>query len=188
MTEYTQQLKSLIQNRRTVRAFTERPVDEKLITDLLGIATWVPNFKLTEPWRFVLSSSAGVKEELFKLFYNRNIANNSPEEDAIKKASKWREIPLNLWVVQKNAEDLARRAEDLASIHCVIQNFLLLVHAEGLGAFWRTTPATAPELREILRVQETESIVACVSLGYPAEGSVKERRAPEEAQFRTVIL
>src|SRR6185369_5567149 len=41
-----------IQNRRSIKRFTDRPVTREEIEQLLDAATLAPNHKLTQPWRF----------------------------------------------------------------------------------------------------------------------------------------
>ena len=41
-----------ISNRRSIKRFTDRPVQREEIETLLAIATLAPNHRLTQPWRF----------------------------------------------------------------------------------------------------------------------------------------
>ena len=46
-------------SRRTIKSFKEDPIDPEEIIELLNIAKWAPNHKLTQPWRFQLYTDKG---------------------------------------------------------------------------------------------------------------------------------
>src|SRR3954469_19737322 len=45
-------LTETIQNRRSIKRFTDRPVSREQVETLLSAATLGPNHRLTQPWRF----------------------------------------------------------------------------------------------------------------------------------------
>jgi len=47
-------LESLIQNRRSIRRFQDKPVPEDLLLKALELATWAPNSGNYQPWKFLL--------------------------------------------------------------------------------------------------------------------------------------
>ena len=47
-------LDSAIRARRTHKQYGSEPVSEAVVRELVEIARWAPNHKLTNPWRFRL--------------------------------------------------------------------------------------------------------------------------------------
>ena len=54
----------VIRTRRTVRRFTERPIDREDIDRILDAARWAPSGKNTQPWRFIVVTDPGVRARL----------------------------------------------------------------------------------------------------------------------------
>jgi nitroreductase len=48
----------IIRQRRTIKQFLPKPVPHALMQELLDLATWAPNHRLTEPWRFYVLDGA----------------------------------------------------------------------------------------------------------------------------------
>src|SRR5687768_2115762 len=54
---------ALIKERRSVfpQDYTGEPVDQVIVKKILEAAMWAPSHKMTQPWRFVVFSGAGLK-------------------------------------------------------------------------------------------------------------------------------
>lgn len=168
-------LTSVIRNRRSVSVYLDRPVDPSLIEELLDTAVYVPNHKLTEPWRFVFISEE-MQDELAKI--NRKIAvekHQVTDPDQIKIVSdngyaKIKSIPFIMFVINKLHPDEKLREEDYASTSCVIQNLSLLAEEKGLSVFWKTGKLSdCAETRRLIQLGEDERIVGMLYIGYPAK-------------------
>lgn len=60
------------------------------------------------------------------------------------------------------------QVEELAAVHAAVQNMLLLAHALGLGAIWRTgDPAYHPLMKSAFELGDEDAIVGFVYIGYP---------------------
>ncbi|HXX77751.1 MAG TPA: nitroreductase family protein, partial [Ktedonobacteraceae bacterium] len=60
----TDTLAKLIQNRRSVRKYLERPVPPKYIEQILESASWAPSPHGRQPWRFAVITSQQMKLRL----------------------------------------------------------------------------------------------------------------------------
>ena len=49
----------VIRTRRTVRDFKDEPVPREKIDQIVEAATWAPNHRHTEPWRFIVLEKDG---------------------------------------------------------------------------------------------------------------------------------
>jgi nitroreductase len=128
--------------------FLDRPVSQELILELLNHAVWAPNDGLREPWRFIFADNRNMK------------LMHGLQERA----------PAYLLVLVKEEADHHKREEDFAAVCCLIQNFRLLAHEQGLGVRstlhdWMYDRSRA----ETFGVLDNERIAAVLELGYGAE-------------------
>src|SRR5699024_6648844 len=56
---FRNEVEQAIVTRRTIRRFKDEAVDLEEIIELLEVAKWAPNHKLTEPWRFIAFEGSG---------------------------------------------------------------------------------------------------------------------------------
>ena len=178
-------LTEAIRTRRSVGAFTNQPVDLALVVELLETAVWVPNHRLTEPWRFVFLSGEAVEQYANIRREMALDACNLQDEAARQQVgdgtyAKFATIPAYLGVIMKQHADPEIREEDYASTACVVQNFLLLAWERGLGSFWKTFKNDV-RLRALLDMPDDETVVGWVHLGYPdGDTPIPPRKATHE--------
>lgn len=183
-----------IRTRRSIRRYTNAPVDRALIEELLDAATWAPSAHNRQPWRFCVVqgtmrqalSDAMAPVWLRDLLADGQDATWAQEHVAIR-AGRIAGAPavivscLSMADMDRYAD--ARRAHfeyvmavQSAALAC--QNLLLAAHAAGLGACWLCAPLFVPDtVRAVLDLPHDWEPQALVTLGWPAE--VKEKaRAP----------
>jgi nitroreductase len=159
------ELEHAIRTRRTVKVFGDDPVDPALLAELIELATWAPNHRLTNPWRFrVLGPGSRARLEAV----------------ALDGASKLRRAPTLVAVTSRRSpEDPVLEQEDLLATGSAVYALLLGAHARGLAAYWRTPGLLRePEGRAALGIGEDEEFVALVHLGPPRQDSAVPERAP----------
>ena len=189
-------LRALLGARRSVRRFAPEPVPRDVLERLLEAAVTAPSASNKQPWRFFvvqdearIAKLAGAVREA-----TAHIARHVPESSRASfeaygdyftrfEAAPAVVVPLyrplavlsNLVDadVGDGARATIRAMEDQSGIigtSLALQNFLLMAHAEGLGASGMTGPLVAePALRAILEIPEGWGIVALVPIGFPAE-------------------
>lgn len=170
------ELVSAIQQRRSVFKFTDKPVTLADVMPLLSLAVLAPNHRLTQPWRF-LWIGAQTKQALSAYY---------AEAKALKKVDRanpafvdyyqyaqqrFMATPAILMVACQTNDDPVIAEEDYAATCCAIQNFLLAVTDQGLGAQWSTHPIIKDE--QVLALlgldAQKERLIAMIYLGYPAQ-------------------
>ena len=72
--------------------------------------------------------------------------------------------------------------ENICATAAAIENLLLAVHAEGLGAKWRTgDPARDPKVKEFLGFDPNQYLIGFIYIGYPEfEPESRERPSFED--------
>lgn len=150
----------LIKARRSIRKFTDRPIEPELLEQVLEAARWAPSGSNSQRWEFILVTDKSVIDSVRKVSPGLLgipaaivVICSSPRP----KATDWQKILLTY--------DCAMAA----------QNMLLAACSLGLGScvalsFSRTA------VREILEVPEGVTPELLVTLGYPAESPVPPKR------------
>jgi nitroreductase len=160
-------VEAAIRNRRTHKRYGADPVDEATLMELLDLARFAPNHKLTQPWRFrVLGPET------------RALIDVAAGE---KEAMKLRRAPTLVLATAKLSGDPPTDEEDLHATACAVYAVLLGATARGLASYWRTPAAfSEPAVRSLLGLGEDERVVALIHLG-PSEGDppAKEREPLE---------
>lgn len=168
MDNFKNAIDRVIVSRRSIKSFKEDPVDLDEIIELLNIAKWAPNHKLTEPWRFQLYMGEG-KEEFVQAFIKSQTSNNKELTDIVRnKAQYFREIPVHLVVIMPEDPRQRRWDEDYGAVSAFVQNFQLAAWERGIGMIWRTNDwIYDPVFRKSIGVKDGEKIVATLMIGYP---------------------
>ena len=165
---------SLIQRRRSIRNYSEKPVEAEKIDALIEAALRAPSSRGFNPWEFVVVTDNGLLEKL---------STAKPHG-----ASFLRNAPLGI-VVCADPEKCDVWVED-ASIASI---FIHLAAASvGLGSCWiqirkrmhdQTTSAQA-YIRRLLNIPKNLNVESIVAIGYPAEKKPPHRK--EELQYKKV--
>ena len=169
-----------IMDRRTIKSFKTDPISSETIIELLNVAKWAPNHKLTEPWRFQLYVGEG-KETFTQAYIDAQpTVDGEVTKKVLNKAQYYKDIPIHLVVIMP--EDPRQRTwdEDYGAVSAFIQNFQLAAWEREIGMIWRTNDwVYDPIFREGIGVKAGEKIVATLMIGYP-------KHVPD-AQSRTEI-
>ena len=171
-----------IRTRRTVREFLDAPVPRDVLERVIEAATWAPNHRITEPWRFfVLQHGDKAHIEVAQLIHDWTLENiPNPNLVTRKKSaeSAQREIldsPSFMYVYSVPGANEEITRENYAAVCCAVMNLSLAAHAEGLGVGWSTGKATKPgNLAELIGADPSWDIVGALFIGYPA--SMPERQ------------
>lgn len=168
-----------LSTRRTASGFADAVPPRAVLERIIEAATWAPNHRKTEPWRFhVVAGDARIElgDRLGAWMQSAEGASEAKIESTRKKLVR---SPVIVVVIQPGSpDDPMRDLEDYAAASCATQNLLLAAHGEGLASKWSTgAMATMPPAFEYFGLAPTDRIVGFVYLGYPADGS--EERAAE---------
>src|SRR5687767_14020476 len=139
-------LRSVIEDRRSIGKFHPEQPPRELIEQVLEAATWAPNHRLTEPWRFfVLTGDA--RRRLGEVMGRAHVASlgDSPKDPDVefeKVAVKPLRAPVMIAVaVEPVVDPTVVEIEEVCAGAAAVQNVLLAAHALGLAAMWRTGDA-----------------------------------------------
>jgi nitroreductase len=174
-----------IQQRRTVKRFTDRAVSREEIETILAAATVGPNHRLTQPWRFyVLGPEA---RHAFGLALGNRKAKKIEDPAAAQTmrenvAAEHKTLPAMIAVAVVTNENPEIREEDYAAAMMGIQNLALTAVELGLGSAIKTGAVMEdPAARAAAGVRDGERIIAVLNVGEPAEQTPPKKREPATA-------
>jgi nitroreductase len=175
-----------IRQRRTIKQFLHQPVPRAVLQQLLDLAVWAPNHRLTEPWRFYVLDGAALEKLgaiAAAITVEKLVSSNVDIEAAMHKgeeaAATWSAVPALLYVTTLRDANPEIDEENYGATCCAIQNFALAAHAAGIGTSWSSgAVAAAPALRELVGAGDNEKMVGLIRVGYldPAMTRPKARR------------
>lgn len=157
----------VLRERRTVGAFLPEPPPVTVIDAALELATWAPNHRKTEPWRFY---RLGPQTASAVCTLNAAIVAEKKGHDAGEaKRRQWSAVPGWLVVTCRRSPDELLQQEDYAACCCAIQNFSLALWSAGVGTKWSTGDVTRhPEFFRLLGINSgEEQVVGLLWYGYP---------------------
>ena len=150
-----------IYTRRSVRQFTDEPVSEGHLKEMIKAGTWAPSGLNNQPWRFVTVVDKDTRLEIAGLTKYRKVIEGAQA----------------LIVVFVDKDVMYHDVKDHQAIGACIQNMLLAAHALGLGAVWLgEILKSADEVRTLLGLPESLDLMAVIAVGHPAKRDQKSNR------------
>ena len=186
------ELEKVFRERHSVRRYAPRDVPHDVLERILDAAAYAPSAMNEQPWRFYVAigetrTRVGEIMAQSTVYLEDYIEVLGPEEYEL--ASQWYTnlggCPVVVAVSMPVTEDRLQLLNRTISVGAAIENVLLAVTNEGLGAcsitfsFW-----LREELARALEVPEDREIVALIALGYPAEEPVAPPHSHDVAEYR----
>lgn len=190
-----------IYDRRSIRKFSSRPIDERDLLELMDSAAKAPSSKNSQPWKYVIVTG-NAKNEMLDA-YRRGLAREGSRDDCPPQWKQYLAAAAHTGDIMKQApvtvlavnplgrgmdapQTLEERVLEICSIQSIsasIQNLLLAATDKGIGSLWICDIYFAyPELSAWLG--EEGQLVAAVALGYPEESPAPRPRKPLEEILR----
>jgi nitroreductase len=192
----------VIQDRRSIREYSEEAVSDQDIDLILEAARQAPSGENAQPWRYVVVKDAKTRKRLGALagggsgrrFTAEFVTNKMQErfaslEDEAKKKAAFEKLtsgqvsafladaPVSIVVVGK--KDVWDLPYDTSA---AIENILLMVTALGLGACWVIAPCIdvrdEERLKKLLGIPEGIKAVSIISIGHPTPPHRPRPRLP----------
>ena len=192
----------IIQDRRSIREWTEEPISEQDLAMILEAGRHAPSGENAQPWRFIIVRDAETRKKLGALagggsnrrFTAEFVTQQMQErftnlQDEAKKKAAFEKLtsgqvsaflanaPLNIVVCGK--KDVWDMPLDTSA---AIENMLLMVTALGLGACWVIAPCIdirdEERVKALLNIPEGFKAVSVISVGRPTRPHRPRPRMP----------
>jgi nitroreductase len=185
----------ILSNRRSVRDFQSKPVEEEKLFRVLDAGLKAPSHNHLREWEFLLIKDAEQRRKVVEL---GALAEDVTNSEKLEKATEGmeglqREMYLRALPVQKrmllSSPELVvvcfrmrkplKDCRSLYDLNCLasawtcIENMLLAMAAEGLHGVTYVPHETA-SLKKVLDVPEDYEVAALIPIGYAGDYSVKQ--------------
>ena len=149
--------------RRSIREFTDEPVEIELLETIVQAGIWAPSGLNNQPWRFVLIRAEDIRARLAELTHYRHIILAAPA----------------LIAVYLDTTAMYDAVKDHQSAGACIENMLLCSEELGLGAVWLGQILKNKEkVNAVLGLEDRYDLMAVLALGYPAHRNQSSSRRP----------
>ncbi len=178
-----------INKRRSVRAYEAKPVPRDLVNAVIEAGNEAPSAMNSQPWRFVVVEDPAAKKKLLGAALpqvkkiTEQVRDVDPERyESIKK--RYAELPDPVYYSAPTVIFVIGngRYKD-HSCPLAYENMMLAAYSLGLGSCWVGFGAMVTEdrsVRELLGLQEGDSIFGPILLGYPrGETSRPPKKEPK---------
>ena len=135
----------VIESRRSVfqQDYSGEQVDDAIVIQMLKNANWAPTHKLTEPWRFVVFTGAGLlklAEYQAELYKKVTMADNTFKEERYQNLLTKPMLSSHIIAVgvKRDPKKSVPEIEEIGAVFCAIQNMYLTAAAYGVGAYLST--------------------------------------------------
>jgi dehydro coenzyme F420 reductase / coenzyme F420-0:L-glutamate ligase / coenzyme F420-1:gamma-L-glutamate ligase len=172
--------------RRTIRAFTTEPVDTGAVSRAVATALTAPAPHHSEPWRFVILSSAAARSALLDAMREAWIADlrrdGFTEEQIarrIRRGEPLRQAPLIVvpCLVTDAAHEYpdqrrsrAEQAMFTVSMGAAVQNLLIALAVDGLGSAWISSTLFCQDVAaQAMDLPDGWRPMGAIAVGHPAE-------------------
>lgn len=156
-------LKTVIEKRRSCRAYLDKEVPEEQIRECVNAARMAPSACNKQPWRFIAVRNANLRKRICREAILPGIKMNWLEQ-----------VPVLVVICLKKkllthilAPLLSGIPYEYIDIGIAGEHFVLAAEERGLGTCWIGW-INAVKIRKILNLPLNETPVALISLGYPA--------------------
>ncbi len=172
--------------RRTIRAFTTEPVDVEVIRRAIATALTAPAPHHSQPWRFVVLSSAAARTALLDAMREAWVADlrrdGFTEEQItrrLRRGEPLRQAPMIVvpCLVADAAHEYpderrsaAEQAMFVVSMGAAVENLLIALAVEGLGSAWISSTLFCQDVAaRAMDLPDGWRPMGAVAVGHPAE-------------------
>lgn len=193
------EFEALVNSRKSVRRFSDAPLELELVDRLLSTASQAPSAHNRQPWRFAVLSDFDTRDRLAhamgeKLRADRMADGDDPREierdvERSRNRITGAQVAILVCLTREDLDEYPDRDRQEAEVRMAVQgvamageNLLLAAHAHGLGACWMCAPLFAQaQVVEALDLPASWEPQGLVLLGWPAGPSkIRDRRPLEE--------
>lgn len=174
----------VIEKRRSVRKFSDKDVDKKLIDTIITNGMLAPSSKNKQPWNFVVVKG-NTKNKIGNKMLDW-VENNSPaaslkilqSNSVYQTGVSFREAPVAILVYIDKSNEFS--LNDILAIGACLENMFLTATDLKLGALWLTAITNIEkEVNEILKIKDKQ-LVSSLIIGYASEEPYQRERKDKE--------
>jgi len=138
-----------IQERRSIRSYTDKPVEREKIEKILEAGRLAPSARNSEPWHFIVVTNAEKRKALSKGLYAKFVSH----------------APL---VIVACGDKKASADWYAVDVSLAVENMILTAINEGLGTCC-VGSFSEKDIMEILKIPDNYEVIVMLVIGYARE-------------------
>ncbi|HNW57973.1 MAG TPA: nitroreductase family protein [Bacteroidales bacterium] len=176
------EISDVLNNRRSIRKYSSKPVDDRILNDLLSKGCRASNTGNMQAYSIIITRDDKIKSELSPSHFNQKMITEAPV--VLTFCADFNRF--NKWCLIGNAKPgydnfLSFLTASIDAL-LVAQTVCIAAESEGLGiCYLGTTTYMAHQIIETLKLPKGVVPVTTVTLGWPAEEPEQCDRLPLEA-------
>lgn len=168
-----------MENRRSIRAYTDQPVEEEKILQLLESARVAPSGSNTQPWHFIIVKEESSRRKLSELSHNQKWMFSAPIF-IVCVADIHCRIKEDVAIVLDEDSPHQELKQIIRDTSIAIEHMVLEADHQGLDTCW-VAWFTQDAIRPILNIPSDKYVVAILTVGYGNEApEARPRKTLEE--------
>jgi nitroreductase len=155
-----------ISGRRSIRKYSEKPVEHEKLNKVLEAARLAPSAANGQSWRFIAVMDKEKRDKLMEACYGQAFVSEAP-------------VVLVACGLDTKVMTSGHRV-DTVNLSIGMSFVMLEAYEQGLGTCWLAR-YDEDKVRAVLGIPDTVGVVVVMPLGYPAENpSARSRKAFDE--------
>jgi len=153
------EVRKIIKNRRSIREYLDKPVEEEKLLKIIESANNAPSACNVQGWRFIIVKDKNIKDHLIK-----------------KGIVHLKNIPVGIFVIYSKELINKEYQDHIQTASAAIQNMLLTATDLELGSCWVCHLPKKRKLRKLLKIPKIYEPIALITVGYSNETNEMERK------------
>ena len=153
---------ALIRRRKSVRAYTDRPVAAEKLTRVLDAARFAPSCNNNQEWRFVVVRNRKTRQRLSEAACGQSFVGEAP-------------VVLVCCAETNGTVTGSGQPSHLIDASIAVDHLTLAAAAEGLGTCW-VGALDDKQVRKILDIPAQIVVITMLTIGYPKNPCPVDKR------------
>lgn len=157
----------VIAQRRSVRSYRDKDVEEEKLAQVLGAARLAPSAGNRQEWRFVVVRDAELRQRLMEAARGQQFVGDAP-------------VVIAACAAEHGHVMSCGHASFLVDVPIALEHIALAARALGLGTCW-VGAFDQRMVRDVLDIPDSVEVVQLMALGYPTEWpEPKDRKSMDQ--------
>ena len=156
-----------IETRRSIRKYSDKPVEDEIVIQLLESARLAPSGSNTQPWHFIVVTTELGRQKLAKVSNNQKWMLSAPVFIVCVADSRSR-IKDNAEIFLDENSPHQELKQIIRDTSIAVEHIVLEANNLGLGSCW-VAWFVQEEIRPILNIPSDKYVVGIITLGYTNE-------------------
>lgn len=173
-------LLELIESRQSIGQLTEPAPSQAELEQALQAALAAPDHHRLRPWHF-LQLRGTARQQLGRLFVDclQESGITNPQQQERVLAQPLRAPLILIAIIKTKIHPKVPKVEQILSMGAAVQNFLLMLTAQGYAAIWRTGDlAESAILKQKLALESDDEIAGFIYIGTASRQILPRERLP----------